>query len=221
MNKKKLLKIIGIILLVVIVLFLIHSIRNFIIISNLQDKVEKYANNDNYHLHTISQQSEQVTLTTDYYKKNNREVTFLERNSNGEITKISLYNNGERIDMFVDSPTTKTAKINTNALIPGTIVNALQTDNKWQTFLYSILAKVRSTSFNNKDGYIIENFLSPFYLPSYENNTTKYIIEKDTGLLLKEEVNNIVAEKKYEFNSVDDNIFVEPDISQYTIQEDQ
>ena len=38
MSKKKILKIIGIILLVIIVAFLIHSIRNFIIISKLQDK---------------------------------------------------------------------------------------------------------------------------------------------------------------------------------------
>ena len=218
MKAKKILKIIGIILLVVIIIFLIHCFRNFIIILGLQDRVAEYIDDDNHHLHMISKQNEQVSLTIDYYKKDNREVTFMERNFNGEITKLSFYKNGERIDMFTENSTTKVAKINTNALIPGTIINVLQADNNWQTFLYSIIAKIRSGNYNNKDCYIIGNYLSPNNLYSY-NNETKYIIEKETGLLLEETLNNIVTKRIYEFGNVDNSIFIEPDISQFTIQD--
>ena len=39
MSKKKIFKILGIILLVVIAIFLIHTIRNYIIITDLQNKL--------------------------------------------------------------------------------------------------------------------------------------------------------------------------------------
>ena len=44
-------------------------------------------------------------------------------------------------------------------------------------------------------------------------------IEKDTGLLVKMMEGTTVSEREQEFNNVDDSIFVEPDISQYTISE--
>ena len=47
MNKKKVLKIIGIIILVLVVIFFIYVIRNFTIIRKLQNKFSKYENNQN------------------------------------------------------------------------------------------------------------------------------------------------------------------------------
>lgn len=47
MNKKKVLKAIGIILLIIFVIFLVHTIRNYIIITDLQNKNSKYSNTEN------------------------------------------------------------------------------------------------------------------------------------------------------------------------------
>ena len=44
MNKKKVFKIIGIIILVLVVIFFIYAIRNFTIIRKLQNKFSKYEN---------------------------------------------------------------------------------------------------------------------------------------------------------------------------------
>ena len=54
MSKKNILKIIGIILLIVIAIFVIHTIRNYIIITDLQNKIAKYTSNTNYSIKSIS-----------------------------------------------------------------------------------------------------------------------------------------------------------------------
>lgn len=50
-----------------------------------------------------------------------------------------------------------------------------------------------------------------------EKNIT--CIEKNTGLMVNMTENTVVTEREYEFNNVDDSIFIEPDISQYTLKE--
>lgn len=223
MNKEKItkiLKIVAIVLAVFLVMFLVHWVKNYFIISSLQDKVAKKMESKNYHAHSVATESENTTLTIDYYKKDDREATFIENNKDGKIVKMSFYNNGHRTDMFIDSEEEKVAKIDVNALIPGMIINVLQADSKWQTFLYSAGTSITSTKYEGKSCYKIKNFLSPYVLEGYDNKT-EYIIEKDTGLVIKHNVNDIVTEREYEFDNVDVYIFAEPDIGNYTIKKDE
>lgn len=217
MNKKSFLKIIGFILLISIILLLVHTFRNFIIISNLQDKLSKYTDSDNFHIKSVTNESNGIIITMNYYQKDNRQAIFLERNNNGDLTKLSMYNNGERIDTFTETADSKTVKINSSSSITVQIVDVLKTDNSWQTFLYSILARIKTVNYNGKTCYSIENFLSPYYIYGTEKN--EVYLDKETGLLLRQTLDNIISEKDYEFNSVEDSIFVEPDISQYKLQE--
>ena len=152
----------------------------------------------------------------EYYKKDKKEVVFLERNLNGEISKISMYNNGERTDTFWDNKESKTAQLDSGTIMGVNIYNFTETDNKCQTFLGSIFANVKSTNYNGKECYIIKGFPSSLSL-TFEGAET--YIEKDTGLYLKTIEGDRTTERKYEFNKVDDSIFVEPDISQYTLKE--
>ena len=214
MNKKKILKIIGMILLIVIVIVLIHTIRNYIIISDLQGKVGKYLDSTNYYTKSIATENNGEIVTIEYYKKDNKEVVFSERNLNGEISKIATYNNGERIDTFWDNKEGKKAKLNSANSMSVYIVNRLETANKWQTFVGSMFASVKSTNYNGKDCYIIKNFMS---LTSSDG--AKTYIEKDTGLFIKEIQREITTEKEYEFDKVDNSIFIEPDVSEYELQE--
>ena len=143
MKGKKVLKIIGIILLILLVVFLIHAIKNFIIVSNLQSKISEYTDSSNYHIHMVAEESSGIKITTDYYKKDNKEAVFLQRDKDEEITKVSFYNNGERTDVFTETPTEKTANIDTKSTLASIqIINALQADNKWQTFIYSALCRI-------------------------------------------------------------------------------
>jgi len=219
MKVKKILKIIGIIIIVLIVLFLIHSFRNFIIISKIQDRVAKYQNSSNYHVHSVSYQ-DNITIISDYYTKDNKEFMTLERKSENDNTKLSFYNNGERIDMFVENAEEKSVQINAvKEIMPIAVVNVLQTDNKWQTFLYGSISKIKTIEYEGKQCYAIDNYVSPYHLHTPDEKP-KYIIEKETGLLLANKSNNnIVAEREYEFDNVQDSVFIEPDISQYKLLE--
>ena len=79
MSKKKILKIIGIILLIIIAIFIIHTIRNYIIITDLQNKIAKYSSNTNYSIKSISTSKEGTKVIMEYYKKENKQAIFMEK----------------------------------------------------------------------------------------------------------------------------------------------
>ena len=216
MNKKKILKAIGIILLIIFVIFLVHTIRNYIIITNLQNKISKYYNSTNYHIKSTSISDEGTKVTMEYYKKDNKQVVFMERNLNGEIVKLSMYDNGERTDTFTESNDSKVVQLNTGEIMSINIYNFLENDNNWQTFLSSTIARVRTTEYNGKECYAVKRFLSS---TSLTGKDSEIIIDKETGLFLKSTETGNLVEREYEFDNVDDSIFAEPDISQYTLKE--
>lgn len=219
MKVKKCLKILGIIIAILIVLVLIHTIRNYVIITDLQSKVAEYSKSENYHTSVISQLKEGMTLTTNYYKKDNKELFIIERAEDNEKVKISMYNNGERIDRFIETSDSKKVTLNVANSMSAGIIDCLKTENNWQNFIYSVPAIITSTEYNGKKCYKITNFLSPYYLSDYNAKNNELYIEKETGLCL---LNYTSTESKYnyEFNNVDDSIFHEPDISQYTLETD-
>lgn len=222
MERKKILKNVIKILLIVIailfVIFIIHTIRNYVIITDLQNKISKYSNSINYYTKSIATESDGTVVTMEYYKKDKKEVVFLERNLNGEISKISMYNNGERTDTFWDNKDSKKVQLNSGTIMSINIYNYTETDNKWQTFLSSISANIKSTNYNGKKCYIIKGFLSS---ASLTTDGAETYIDKDTGLYLKTVEEGRITEREYEFDNVDDSIFVEPDISQYEYIENE
>ena len=222
MNKKivkKILKTILIILLVLFVLFLLHSFRNFMIIRKLQKSIEPYLSSTNYHLHSINSQDNGDSIVMDYYKKGSKETSIIERVSEKNPTKISTYINDESVTTYIDTPIEKYVTPNRNIVLSINIYNWCESDNNWQTFLISAFCNIRTSKYNEKDCYIISNFFSPYFLyESFDSNLL--YVEKDTGLLLKTKVGSMVSERSYEFNTVNDSFFVQPNINEYTLKED-
>lgn len=221
MEKKKILKnvlkIILLIIVLLIVIIAIHTVRNYSIITDLQEKISKYKTTTNYHIKSISDQGNGTIITMNYYKKDNKQVVFLERELEEKNIKISMYDNGKRTDKFTETKETKIAELNTGTtIIPVNITNQVETESKWQTFISSITAKVKKSEFNGKECYIINNFFSENSLNGLYENAV--YVEKDTGLLIKSVVDSNKSEREYEFNKVEDTIFTEPDISQYTLK---
>lgn len=215
MEKKKIFKIILIILLAVIVMFLIHTVRNYIIITDLQDKISKYSDGTNYHIKSTSTTKEGARVEMEYYKKDNKQVVFMERDLNEENLKMSMYDNGERIDIFYENADGKSCDINAQtSSMQINLYNFLENDTKWQTFISSAMARVKSIQYNGKKCYAIKEFLSTTSLTSEDS---EIIIDKETGLFLKSTETDDIVEREYEFNNVDDSIFAEPDISQYKV----
>ncbi len=83
MNKKKIFKKLGIILLAIIIIILIHTVRNMIIISNTQKKLSNYINSNNYHMKIVSfNEGNKQTITTNYYAKDKKQLIIIERKDN-------------------------------------------------------------------------------------------------------------------------------------------
>lgn len=222
MEKKKIiknvLKIVLILITIFLVLLIVHTIRNYVIITELQDKIAEYNNSINYHIKSFATEKNGTIVKMDYYKKDNKQVVFMERERDSELTKISMYDNGERTDTFTETKESKIAQLNNGKIMPLVISNYLENASKWQTFLGCVSARIKSVEYNEKECYVVKNFMSLTSL-SYEN--TEVYIDKETGLLVKTIESGIENERQYEFNMVEDSIFAEPDISQYKLKENE
>lgn len=73
--------------------------------------------------------------------------------------------------------------------------------------------RISNGKLNQKECYIINDFVNPFFMN--DNNKNEVYIEKDTGLYIKSIMGSNVTDREYEFDNVEDSIFIEPDISEY------
>lgn len=213
MNKKKILKIIGIIIAIVLVIILVHTVRNFVIIKDLENKISVYSNNDNHNIKITTTNNNDILLKVDYYKKGNKKVAFLEREKDGEKVKLSMYDTGESHHTFTETEDTKKVSLN-SGFIEVQLYNCVETENFWQTLLSSIVANIGSINENGKEYYQLKNIVSPYSM-SFDGETI--LVDKETGLMYKNINIESTSVREYEFNNVDDSIFEEPDISEYTL----
>lgn len=216
MEKKNLLKIVVIIITILILILLVHTIKNYVIITGLQNKILQYQDSVNYHIKSVATENNGSIVTMEYYKKENKQVMFLERNLNGEINKISMYSNGERTDIFTETKDSKIVQLNSGTIMTVNIYNYLETDNKWQIFLGCITSRIKTAKHNEKNCYIIKGFMTSNFLTS---EGAEIYVDKETGLFVKIIESQRINEREYEFDKVEDYIFAEPDISQYTLKE--
>ena len=217
---KKALGVVGIIVLVLLTIFLIHTTRNFIIVTRLQNNIEKYKTSTNFHIKSVSKDTRGIIMTANFYRKDKKRVSIVERNMDGEIARISVYGEygGQEFNTYIENSENKIAVLNENSVsLNMEIYNGVESDSSWHTFLSSMFTFIGSEKINGKKCYVVHNYPSFLELISVGNNI--YYIEEDTGLMIKSITNNQTADKEYEFDNVDDNVFAEPDISEYTIRE--
>lgn len=213
---KKVLKIVLIIVILLILILTIHIIRNYIIIRKLQNKISQYKDITNYNIKVVSKNEDGMTTIMDYYIKDDKQVVFMEKTINNETTKISRYDNGQTTDLFVDTKDSKIANLDAGSMVRLEVVNQLETNNNWQTLLGCINTNVKSVNYNEEKCYKITKFIS---LTSSTYKGAEIYIDKETGLLVKSVSNDSISDRKYEFENVQDDIFIEPDIGQYTLKE--
>ena len=203
------------VVLILFIVFLVHALKNFVITSKLQKEISRYTSSTNYHLKSIAHEEDGTIVTVNYYTKDGKQFVDMEKNNNGVMTKMLMYNNRERTDTFIETADSKTVKLN-NGSISVNIVNYLDSYNSWQTFLISAVISIRNKECNGKDCYEIKNYISPNFM--FLGNDEEIYLEKNTGLDVKNVMNGIVSEREYEFDNVNDSVFTEPDIGQYTIK---
>lgn len=220
---KKVMKIIGIILLVVFVLFMINTIRKLIIIKGIQRTASQYTSSTNYHIKSIgSGMNDGITTTINSYYKEGKRLVIMERSKNEKIeNKISMYDNGERKDTFYETGDDKKVDIDSDFDFSMPVYDYFEgTSNNMELICMAIASRVEDSEYKGKKCYRVANCPSSSTLQENNTEISEVYIEKDTGLVIKTHFGNSISEREYEFDTVQDEIFAEPDISQYKLVED-
>lgn len=222
-NKK--LKLLKIILLIIISVFVIITGRKVIIMSSLSNRADKYVNSENYHIESISYNGDELMKIDSYYK-DGKSLIVLKSIKENSTNKISMYNNGKVTNTYYETGNNKTAKLNESDVgLRVHIVNYLD-NNLFGHIFASLTANIKTINRNGKECYLINNYWSSEILKGTQDIT---YIEKETGLIIRQSDGityktssgtqiEAVRDLKYEFGTVTDEIFIEPDISEYEIK---
>ena len=210
-NKMKILKI--------LIIFGIHIGRNMIIISSLNNKANNYVSSSNYHKKTTNFNGDNLMIIDTYYK-DGKTVTFLRRVTEKEINKISVYQSGDITNTYFETGDDKKAQLNQkDAFLVSNIFNYLESNNIFEILIRSVTTNIKTVNCNGKDCYLMTDYFSSDLLTS--RNDSAYI-DKETGLIIRMTMSgdskDTVTDYTYEFDTVTDDIFIEPDINEYKIQ---
>lgn len=216
---KKVLKIIGIILLIIFAIFVINTIRKLAIIKSIQRTASQYTASTNYHVKSVgSGMNDGITTTINSYCKGNKRLTVIERSKDGKVdSKVSMYDNGERVDTFSESDGVKRVNIDSEANFSLPVYDYFEGSSNMQLICIAIASKVEDIEYNGKKCYRVAIGLTSSILYEDNNEINEVYIDKDTGLVVKTHFGNSTAEREYEFNNVQDEVFVEPDLKEYEV----
>lgn len=230
-------KILKFILLGILLMFLFSYIRKVIILVGLNNKSNKYTNSLNCYMKTINFTSAAEIMTTlENYKKDGKYIRKIKSLSERSKVTTTEYYNGENLNVYNEIEfeendgehlLRKTASLNSDkhVIYEPIIPNMIDISHPIGFFGIPILSTISSEKCNGKDCYRI-------VLYSFgDNDGTIYYIEKETGLLLRSigvssmyanvdgEKYDMITDYQYEFDVVTEEAFIEPDISEYNIED--
>lgn len=229
---KKFLKILMILTWIVAACIVVHIVRNYIIITDLENKVSEYQNYDSIHItdvsYSIMEYSNNISPSymnisiIEYYIKDGKAVTISNRVINGKHSKLTCYCDEEKLHYLVEQDGRKHAVLmRGQKVLPNEyhVSNCLKTETFMQKLFGCLVANISETQLNGKDCYEISNY--PFFSVGIVVEADTVVIEKDTGLVIRADSNlNLRSTtRRYEFDNVEDSIFTEPDLSEYEIDQ--
>jgi len=217
---KKILKAVLILIVIALVAFSIHVIRNMIILNSLDEKVkEQENNNNNIYGEIISNSSTIEKQTAKMYLKDNvlkQEVETKTKDGNKvkliQITypnerKIFMYNNENEktVQMYEEE-----SNINNTTII----MNYAESIALSEKIVNSIVTKIKTEELDGKECYVIHGLHNGNIM--YEAGIEKVVvyIEKETGLPLKRldiaKEKEFIITYEYKFDVVTDEDMKEP-----------
>ena len=208
-KKHKLRKVILWIVLILILITTLCIVRKMIIFSTLSSRIKGYLNATNYHERIISTTDKGVNVV-DYYVKDNKEKLEFSKVEDNYINKMHAYKYEDSSNIYTEYNGEKSLRIDSGLSLEIKMIDEFGAFSLPQLMFYSATVTVRSVKCNDKDCY---------YIKGYTKNSDGIFIEKATGLVLRREYTNFSSNINYEynFNCVTDNIFDEPDRSEYAI----
>lgn len=230
---RKKLRILRIILLIILTIFIANTARKMIIISNISSKAEKNINYENYHRVTYSYNKDNTAISEIFSLGDKKKIILTKISKEG--TKVTtMYatkkgkdeNENERYNtnIYTITENSKTVKKDKDMGISADPQNVFHVENFLELLIVSIPASIKTTTYNGEKCYYVSNLQSVFTFES-----TALYVNKETGLPISAiacEVKNSdggitrwpAADYVYEFNTVTETDFIEPDINEYEIQ---
>ena len=208
-SKLKILKFLGLILLIIVLTFVINTSRKYIIINDLYNKAKIYEikeDADNYHITQIGIKKGIISYVEEYAKEDKR-IRYHSSYSNSEkrnlICEIFYEDENERFKLINDGE----SKIKDDTTLVGHLV-VQNTDTVLDTSLSAVIhSKVEKIKFRDKECYLVQQYL------------WEYIIEADTGILFRmiSEYDDepIIQDYYKEIGTVQDSDVARPDTAGY------
>ena len=201
-----------------------------IIIVSLDRKFNDYATSQNFYMKQILH-SEEGTSLAEIYKNGNRNIRRYRTTSETINYVCTEYYNGQTTNTYIEikyvdeNILKKIATLNDDDMTWPAIPSSIMTDNPVDFIITSLFSSITSENCNGRDCYRIAikepdgNSLVPIYYIDKETGLT--IRSLGTGARLKNdgERDDFISDYQYEFDIVTDEDFIEPDISEYEIQE--
>ncbi len=210
MKNKKILISLVLVIIASVFLFLGLTTRKLMIFRELKAKSSQYENISNYY----ERVSNTSGINIEYFCKEDKAKLII-ISEKYEPRRITVCSNGEKTNTYIEeSNGNKIATTDSNKAEKPNILGFQFEGDFWYWLKMAIMSNIKKTELNGKECYYINgNYL-----------LKETYVEKETGLILKMQngtMNNepIILECYYEFGNVVDNDFIEPDISEYEIQE--
>ncbi len=202
--KKKVVKIIGILLLVAIILFLAITIPKTIIIQKHGKKLEEYQKVSNFYAKIKLEDAEE-----ELWRKDNIGVT---KHMEGEEIR-TLHITPNQAAMLMETKDAKKASITKvemdGAFLPVIEYGTFYAENFWQAFMIALGTRMSTEEVNGKECYKM-----------YVQEDFQVFINKEDFLIIKEINGNTSRELvEYQFDKVTDEDVALPSLEGYEVEE--
>ena len=217
---------------IILVLFLVHFVRNIVILNDLTEKGSIYNYSNNFYAKYVSVSQNDYEVIERYYLPNKEMYVFtsVDKNLKDEISKHTIYYDGEkRIDLIEVPGENKKYMLEENPehlSYDGFIYRKnLNFENKWHLIKAAAASRIKSVVCNEIECYKISGKCVGL---EHNEGELYWYIDKETGLFMREygrnstakkdvekDVYNMFEEYTYEFGNVKEDDFILPDLSGY------
>ena len=217
---------------IILVLFLVHFVRNIVILNDLTEKGSIYNYSNNFYAKYVSVSQNDYEVIEKYYLSDKEMYIFtsVDKNLKDEISKHTIYYDGEkRIDLIEVPGENKKYMLEENPehlSYDGFIYRKnLNFENTWHLIKAAAASRIKSVVCNEIECYKISGKCVGL---EHNEGELYWYIDKETGLFMREygrnstvqkdvekDVYNMFEEYTYEFGNVKEDDFVLPDLSGY------
>ena len=227
-NKK--MKFLRAIIFLIVIIFFLTIARKMFILYNLQNKVSQSESRDNFHTIVYYYNGDTISIHHAYRNGNKIKEKVESISSNG-TSYMTLYGKKDSniSNMYIETNNIKLAELGVvNRIYVDDPIGYSKIDNLWHMFLIALSSNITTEKCNGIECYKVDSSTSINQGEFTRYKSTKYI-EKETGLPVRLiDTENIdistdgevgqIHDYKYEFGTVRDEEFKEPDITEYKVQ---